>query len=88
MGWHFVSNAVRVYLSVRAATAARRILADSTRDTESYPDLDSALVMDTDLELMSREALIAEVKKLRQGIRAHRDSSGHGFDRHQPGPDA
>jgi predicted cytidylate kinase len=45
MGWHFVSNAVRVYLSVRAATAARRILADSTRDTESYPDLDSALVM-------------------------------------------
>jgi predicted cytidylate kinase len=44
MAWHFVSNAVRVYLSVRAATAARRILADSTRDTESYPDLDSALV--------------------------------------------
>lgn len=45
MGWHFVSHAVRVYLSVRATTAARRILADSTRDTESYPDLASALVM-------------------------------------------
>jgi cytidylate kinase len=44
MGWHFVSNAVRVYLSVRAVTAARRILADSTRDTERYPNLDSALV--------------------------------------------
>lgn len=45
MGWHFVSNAVRVYLSVRPTTAARRILADSTRDTERYPDLDSALIM-------------------------------------------
>ena len=45
MGWHFVSNAVRVYLSVRAVTAARRILADLTRDTESYPDLDSALLL-------------------------------------------
>jgi len=33
--------------------------------------------MDDDLDSMSREQLIAEVKKLRLGIRAHRDSSEH-----------
>jgi hypothetical protein len=32
--------------------------------------------MDTDLEQMSHEQLIEEVKKLRQGIRQHRDSKG------------
>jgi hypothetical protein len=32
---------------------------------------------DGDLQRMDREALIAEVKRLRAGIRAHRDSSGH-----------
>lgn len=33
--------------------------------------------MDEDLKDMTREELIEEVKKLRQGIRKHRDSSGH-----------
>lgn len=33
--------------------------------------------MDEDVETMSRDALIAEVRKLRQGIRRHRDSTGH-----------
>ena len=33
--------------------------------------------MDDDLKQMSREQLIAEVKKLRQGIRKHRDSTDH-----------
>ena len=33
--------------------------------------------MDNDLERMSRDDLIAEVKKLRQGIRQHRDCTGH-----------
>ena len=33
--------------------------------------------MDTDLERMSREQLIEEVRRLRQGIRQLRDSSGH-----------
>jgi len=33
--------------------------------------------MDDDLEDMGRDALIAEVKRLRTGIRAHRDASGH-----------
>jgi hypothetical protein len=33
--------------------------------------------MDEDLVDLSREELVAEIKKLRAGIRAHRDSSGH-----------
>ena len=33
--------------------------------------------MDEDLIKLSREDLIAEVQRLRSGIRAHRDSSGH-----------
>jgi hypothetical protein len=33
--------------------------------------------MDEDVEQMSREQLVAEVKRLRQGIRRHRDSTGH-----------
>ena len=33
--------------------------------------------MDEDLNEMSRENLVSEVIKLRNGIRAHRDSSGH-----------
>jgi hypothetical protein len=33
--------------------------------------------MDSDLDGMDRENLVAEVKRLRAGIRAHRDSSGH-----------
>ena len=33
--------------------------------------------MDDDLNEMSREALIEMIKRLRAGIRKHRDSSGH-----------
>ncbi len=33
--------------------------------------------MDDDLESMDRDGLIAEVKKLRAGVRRHRDTSGH-----------
>jgi hypothetical protein len=40
--------------------------------------------MDDDLEGMSREALIAEAKKLRQGIRAHRDSTKQDLCWHHP----
>lgn len=40
--------------------------------------------MDDDLETLSRDALIAEVKRLRTGIRAHRDSSGHDLCWHHP----
>ena len=40
--------------------------------------------MDEDLNRMSREELIAEAKKLRQGIRVHRDSTGHDLCWHHP----
>ena len=40
--------------------------------------------MDEDLDRMSREALVAEVRKLRDGIRAHRDSTGHDLCWHHP----
>jgi hypothetical protein len=40
--------------------------------------------MDDDLEGLDREGLINEVKRLRTGIRAHRDSSGHDLCWHHP----
>jgi hypothetical protein len=40
--------------------------------------------MDEDLATLSREQLIDEVRKLRSGIRAHRDSSGQDLCWHHP----
>ena len=40
--------------------------------------------MDTDLESMSREQLVAEIRKLRKGIREHRDSTDHELCWHHP----
>ena len=40
--------------------------------------------MDEDLDQMSRQDLIAEAKKLRHGIRAHRDSTGQELCWHHP----
>jgi len=40
--------------------------------------------VDEDLDRMSREELIAEARKLRQGIRTHRDSTGHELCWHHP----
>jgi hypothetical protein len=40
--------------------------------------------MDDDLARMDREQLIEEVKRLRAGIRAHRDSTGHDLCWHHP----
>lgn len=40
--------------------------------------------MDEDLTDLDRDALIAEVTRLRAGIRAHRDSSGHDLCWHHP----
>lgn len=40
--------------------------------------------MDEDLARMTREQLIDEVRKLRHGIRTHRDSTGHELCWHQP----
>jgi hypothetical protein len=40
--------------------------------------------MDEDLDRLTREQLIGEVKRLRAGIREHRDSSGHDLCWHHP----
>jgi hypothetical protein len=40
--------------------------------------------MDDDLDALTREQLIAEVRRLRTGIRAHRDSTGQDLCWHHP----
>ena len=40
--------------------------------------------MDEELDNLSRDELIAEVRRLRTGIRAHRDSTGHALCWHHP----
>jgi hypothetical protein len=40
--------------------------------------------MDEDLARLTRDELIAEARRLRAGIRAHRDSSGHALCWHHP----
>lgn len=40
--------------------------------------------MDDDLESLTREQLIAEVRRLRAGIREHRDSTEHELCWHHP----
>jgi len=40
--------------------------------------------VDEDLEGMTRDELVAEARRLRQGIRAHRDSTGQDLCWHHP----
>ena len=40
--------------------------------------------LDSDLEGLDRDRLVAEVKRLRAGIREHRDSTGHDLCWHHP----
>jgi hypothetical protein len=40
--------------------------------------------MDRDLDAMSRDDLLVEVKKLRAAIRKHRDATAHGLCWHHP----
>ncbi len=40
--------------------------------------------MDDDLDLMDRAQLIVQAKALRQGIRKHRDATGHDLCWHHP----
>jgi hypothetical protein len=42
------------------------------------------MTLDEDLETMDRAALITEVRKLRAGIREHRDSTMHELCWHHP----
>lgn len=39
---------------------------------------------DDDLDRFNRDDLVAEVRRLHEGIRAHRDSSGHDLCWHHP----
>ncbi len=41
-------------------------------------------MIDDDLNGLDRDALIKEVQRLRAGIRAHRDASGHDLCWHHP----
>ncbi len=41
-------------------------------------------IVDDDLDVMTREQLILEARRLRAGIRAHRDSTGHDLCWHHP----
>lgn len=40
--------------------------------------------MDSDLARMTREQLMADVQRLRDGIRRHRDATGHDLCWHHP----
>jgi len=40
--------------------------------------------VDSDLEKMSRDELVAELVKLRNAVRKHRDSTGHALCWHHP----
>ncbi|HEY7940149.1 MAG TPA: hypothetical protein VID05_09960 [Acidimicrobiales bacterium] len=40
--------------------------------------------MDDDLDQLSRDALVDEVRRLRNGIRQHRDTTGHDLCWHHP----
>jgi hypothetical protein len=42
------------------------------------------MLLDEDLQQLGKEELIEEIKKLRNGIREHRDSSGHELCWHHP----
>ena len=48
-----------------------------------FPDTTESNV-DSDLDGMTREQLTAEVQRLRDGIRRHRDATGHDLCWHHP----
>jgi predicted cytidylate kinase len=43
MAWHFIENALHVFLSVAPATAAQRVIQDRTRLNEQYASVEAAL---------------------------------------------
>jgi hypothetical protein len=69
------------------AMDAARSCADTSLRAVAYvetADVPSGGIMDEDLEGLSRHELIAEVKRLRAGVREHRDSTGHDLCWHHP----
>ena len=61
---------------------ARGVAALSTDGAHPYSHRGGNV--DEDLQQLSREQLIDEVRRLRAGIRRHRDSTGHELCWHQP----
>jgi hypothetical protein len=59
-------------------------MAASTKRHQSRRFLQALDTMDEDLLNLDRDALVAEIKRLRAGIREHRDSSGHELCWHHP----
>jgi predicted cytidylate kinase len=43
MAWHFIENALHVFLSVAPATAAQRVIQDRSRLNEQYASVEAAL---------------------------------------------
>jgi hypothetical protein len=67
-----------------ALTARPRLDRRDRRRLDRADNHDDEMLMDTDLDSMSREQLVAEVEKLRAGIRAHRDATKHELCWHHP----
>jgi len=61
----------------RADRLARRKAASTHESDEDLKECHLEVCVDEDLDTMSREQLIVEIKKLRLRTRTHRDSSGH-----------
>lgn len=86
--WQALRGKARVEVR-RQASAIRNSATDATRRqgitiiSIRSTHLDEAPV-DEDLLHLDRDALMAEVKRLRAGIREHRDSSGHELCWHHP----
>ena len=68
------------------AMETRRLAQDSlgVTWTENQRENSERSIMDEDLASLSREQLIDEIKRLREGIRRHRDSSGQELCWHHP----
>jgi len=76
-------NDLLLYLSTNATP--RGLAGDVwTRATSVAAILAIVALMDEDLVSLDRDALVAEIKRLRAGIREHRDSSGHELCWHHP----
>jgi hypothetical protein len=73
----------RRLLAALVGAAERRRSADNTHHRPFAVAWEGGIV-DEDLEAMTRGQLIAETRRLRAGIRAHRDSTGHALCWHHP----
>lgn len=60
MAWHFVPDALNIYLYASIGTAAKRVFADATRDTEQYESVDIA----TEKLIQRRQSECARYQRL------------------------